>query len=241
MVEESGKKIIFYDSGSCPHAQRTWLALSELGLPYETRKVDLSNKPKEFIDLYHEVYPDPAAPAKVPIIIDTDGFKLVESNITVQYLDEKYGSESTRLLPADPAERAKVLLFTEIFSTKVLPSMWALLRASAPDKLAEAQAAMTAGLEVLDAFLRVHGSDAGGAYFLGGRYSFAELSTSPFVRRMLVVLPHYRGYDAMAVAGVRKLTRLKAWLEASLARPSLKHTTPSDEVVIQSFKKFVAV
>lgn len=43
---------------SCPYAQRTWLTLLELGLPFETRKVDLSNKPKEFVDTYHEVYPD---------------------------------------------------------------------------------------------------------------------------------------------------------------------------------------
>ena len=45
---------------SCPYAQRTWLTLLELGLPFETRKVDLSNKSKEFVDLYHEVYPDSA-------------------------------------------------------------------------------------------------------------------------------------------------------------------------------------
>ena len=46
----------------------------------------------------------------MPIIIDTNGFKLVESNITVQYLDEKYGRDGTRLLPSDPAERAKARL-----------------------------------------------------------------------------------------------------------------------------------
>ena len=44
--------------GSCPYAQRTWLTLLELGLPFEARTVDLSSKPKEFVDAYHEVYPD---------------------------------------------------------------------------------------------------------------------------------------------------------------------------------------
>ena len=98
MVDETGKKIVLYDSGrhahspiplgtallartniqclsslshhrylpaltlpgvgSCPYAQRTWLTLLELGLPFEARKVDLSSKPKEFVDTYHEVYPD---------------------------------------------------------------------------------------------------------------------------------------------------------------------------------------
>ena len=40
------KPIIFYDSGSCPYAHRTWLALEEKLLPYETIKVDLQNKSK---------------------------------------------------------------------------------------------------------------------------------------------------------------------------------------------------
>ena len=67
--------------------------------------------------------------------------------------------------------------------------------------------------QTLDAFLRLHGSDAGGGYFLGGRYSFAEVATSPFIARILVVGPHYRGYDAKAVAAEAGLTRLQAWME----------------------------
>ena len=45
-----------------------------------------------------------AVPAKVPIIVDTDGTTLIESDITVKYLDDKYGP---RLLPSGAAERAK--------------------------------------------------------------------------------------------------------------------------------------
>ena len=37
----------------------------------------------------------------------------------------------------------------EVFSTKVMPNVWALLRATTPQALQEAQAAMTAGLTVL--------------------------------------------------------------------------------------------
>ena len=44
-----------------------------------------------------------AVPAKVPIIVDTDGTTLIESDITVKYLDDKYGP---RLLPDGAAERA---------------------------------------------------------------------------------------------------------------------------------------
>ena len=42
----SAQTLTFYDSGSCPYAHRTWLALEEKGLPYDTIKVDLKNKSK---------------------------------------------------------------------------------------------------------------------------------------------------------------------------------------------------
>lgn len=42
----AAQPITFYDSGSCPYAHRTWLALEEKQLPYHTIKVDLKNKSK---------------------------------------------------------------------------------------------------------------------------------------------------------------------------------------------------
>ena len=166
----------------------------------------------------------------------------------------------------------QVLLFAEVFSAKVFPHVYGLLRAGTPEAIAQTEASLTAGLtarprpcamwfrarvgvplpplvlllhatlacgpdpraayargarvgrrwcdggaaarrQTLDAFLRRHGSEEGGAYLLGGRYSFAETAASPFLLRMLVVLPHYRGFDAAAVARERGLKRLSAWLE----------------------------
>ena len=188
------------------------------------------------------------------------------------------------------ARARQVLLFAEVFSAKVLPHVYGLLRAGTPEALAQGEACLTAGLsarprpratwvrvrvrvrlpplvlplhatlacgpgppaacargarvgrpwseggaaarrQTLDAFLRRHGSEEGGGYLLGGRYSFAETSASPFVLRMLVVLPHYRGFDAAAVARERGLDRLSAWLKVrptvmlahALSRPRRAH------------------
>lgn len=38
---------------------------------FEHKIVDLKNKPKHFTELYATIHPNPAAPAKVPIIIGT--------------------------------------------------------------------------------------------------------------------------------------------------------------------------
>lgn len=70
--------------------------------------------------------------------------------------------------------------------------------------------------QVLDAFLRQHGSEEGGDYFLGGTYSAAETITTPFVRRMLVALPVLRDVDVAAIVKAEKLERLDRWFQVRL-------------------------
>ena len=41
--------------------------------------------------------------------------------------------------------------------------------------------------QVVEAFLQIHAIDAEPGYFLGSEYSFAEVATSPFVRRYTAV------------------------------------------------------
>jgi glutathione S-transferase len=60
----------FYDaSDSCPFAAKAWLTLLEKGITFERQTIDLKNKPKYFSDLYASINPDPAARAKVPLLI----------------------------------------------------------------------------------------------------------------------------------------------------------------------------
>jgi hypothetical protein len=53
----------------CPFAHRAWLALEELGLPYDHKLVDPENKPEDFKDLYASIVQNTDDSAKVPIII----------------------------------------------------------------------------------------------------------------------------------------------------------------------------
>lgn len=53
----------------CPFAQRAWLALEELGVPYDHKLADPQNKPKEFTDLYASIVQNTDDSAKVPTII----------------------------------------------------------------------------------------------------------------------------------------------------------------------------
>lgn len=239
MAASATAQRVLWDSGTCPYAQRAWIALVEKDLPFDHKIVSLQDKPKDFTDLYAEINPDSAASAKVPILVDEDGTRVIESMVVVEYLDDKYPEQGQRLLPQAAADRAKVRLFAQMFGDKLTPSMFALLRADTKAGVAEAADKMGQALEVLDKLLRTHGSQEGGDYFLGGTYSMAETATTPFVKRAVVVLPQVRDYDVMAAIKEKGLDRLESWVKSSLARPSATGTGPSEESMVDGMRKFV--
>ncbi|DBA86483.1 hypothetical protein WJX79_005726 [Trebouxia sp. C0005] len=229
--------IQFYDSGTCPFAQRAWITLIEKKLNFEQKIVDLQNKPKHFKELYASIHPDPTAPAKVPIIIDGDN-QLIESNVVSEYLDVQYRSSGVKLFPEDPLQLAKVRWFVDLFSETFMPSLFGLLRADSEESLQAAKTKMDTALKNLDKFVEQHGSSKGGDYFLGGGYSFAEVAATPFLHRASAALPALRGYSIDKAIQQQKLTRLDAWIKAALARPSYNKTAPADDTVAKSWQKF---
>ncbi|KAL4452008.1 hypothetical protein ABPG75_007670 [Micractinium tetrahymenae] len=236
-IASAAMPIKHFDSTTCPYAQRSWVTLLEKGLPFEIRKVDLTNKDAEFVETYRSIYPDPEAPAKVPILIDGNT-KLVESMVIVDYLEQKYPEPP--LLPADAAAAARVRLFIEALGSHLTGPLFGLLRADSKEAVETGKAKLAAGLKVLDGFIQLHGSAEGGDYFLGGTYSLAEACTTGFVQRGLAVLPHYRGVDLWGLVREHKLDRLERWMKAALARPSAQQTKPADDAIVTGYGKFVS-
>jgi glutathione S-transferase len=214
------------------------MTLLEKDIPYELRKVDLENKSEDFQQMYKTISPDPTAAAKVPILIDGPTH-LIESQIIVDYLATKYQDQGTDILPADPADLAKAKLFIETFTNHAISPFFALFRADTAEAVAAGREKLATGLTVVDACLRMHGSEEGGAFFLGEKFSIADLSTVPFLQRMIVCMPVFRGIDMWEVMKEAKLDRLVKWAETVLERPTAKETKPADEVIIKSLKKFV--
>jgi glutaredoxin len=87
-----------YDAARCPYCARVRIALAEKEIAYETVEIDLRDRP----DWIYELNPS----GKVPVL--EDGFVLAESAVIMEYLDDRYPER--RLLPEDPAERARVRL-----------------------------------------------------------------------------------------------------------------------------------
>lgn len=220
----------FYDaSDSCPFAAKAWLTLLEKGIKFERHTIDLNNKPKYFSDLYASINPDPAARAKVPLLIDGDKH-IVESNLVAEYLDHAFPNLGPRIFPTEPLKLFKVRWFVEMFSDKFSSSLFKLLEANSASAAEEAKHMLDKGLKVLNDFIEQHGSSQDGNFFMG-QYSFAEVATTPFVQRGSVALLALRGYSLEKSIQQQNLHCLGAWLQAVLERPSNKETKPDDDSV----------
>eukprot|EP00884_Botryococcus_braunii_P010703 jgi/Botrbrau1/19634/Bobra.0003s0004.1 len=229
---------ILPEPGSCPYAQRAWLALEEKGIPYKHILVDPQNKPEDFKQLYASIIGNDFDSAKVPTIVDGD-FKLTESLVVLDYLETAYPDSGLNLLPADPAERANVRLFAEQYTDKINSYLFKFFQADSWPAVEELKPQFIKNLLSLDAFLKRHGSEEGGSFFLGGRYGWAEVVTAPFTARVLLTLPHYRKIDPLALAQENGADRLARWFQASIERASVKETMPAPDVIIQNYSRFI--
>ncbi|KAK9812137.1 hypothetical protein WJX73_010215 [Symbiochloris irregularis] len=219
--------------GGCPFAQRAWLALEEKKIKYDTHIFSKTNKPKDFLDTYYSLWPDKDKAATVPTIIDVDGTKVTESQVVVEYLEERYKDQGTQLIPKVPAQAATARLFGQLFMAVF--STRNILFSESKQEVEEGKANLVRGLEVLETFLKTQALP-GGPFVLGEHYSIAEVTAAPFLWRAALLLPEFRQWDLLKEAKAKGFSRFVEWSQAVLERPSTKDTAIPHDVLIDSFK-----
>ena len=135
--------------------------------------------------------PDTNTTGKVPVLLAGD-VKLTESAVVANYVAAKFSSGSTALLPADPLAAARAALWVEVFGPNVFGPVMQMLGADTRAGVEAARAKLEAGLVLVDGVLRTHGSEEGGNYFLGGKYSMAEVLTTSLLQRAMVFAKAHR-------------------------------------------------
>ncbi|CAE6817717.1 Maleylpyruvate isomerase [Paraburkholderia aspalathi] len=101
----------FFNSST---SYRVRIALALKGIAYETLPVNIRVGEHRATDYVVNVNPS----ASVPALIDDD-FRLGQSLAIVDYLDQKYAEP--RLIPLEPALRARVLEFAALISCDIHP------------------------------------------------------------------------------------------------------------------------
>jgi GST-like protein len=200
--------IELYGMGS-PNVVKVYIALEELGLPYNVHPVDVFTG-KQFDEAFLKVNPL----AKVPAIVDPDGpggkpYTVFESGAILLYLAEKTG----KLLPKDLAGKYDAIQWMMVQMTTLGPMFGQhvhFMRFAPPgNDYAKSRYATQVHrvLEVIDQRL------AGVPYLGGSEYGIADIATYPWARN----IPALLGADAAA-----KFANIARWVATIDARPAVK-------------------
>jgi glutathione S-transferase len=130
--------ITLFDAARCPYCARVRIVLAEKGVEYETVEIDLTDRPAWI----YEKNPTGTVP-----VIEEDGFVLPESEVIMEYLEERYPEPA--LLPADAADRAAVRYRIDRFDAELGDAYYAFKRGEA-DRLDLSRLEPTHGYTLAD-------------------------------------------------------------------------------------------
>ena len=192
--------MLLYDSPVSGNCYKVRLLFAHLGIEYERRTVDVVDRsdPREFLDGLN-----PAR--RVPTLVLDDGRSLGESGAILWYF-----GESTRFVPEDPYQRARVLqwMFFEQYDHEpnvAVARFWLGYSGrpeAMPDRLEEWHRNGNRALAAMEGHL--DGRD----WFVGDRMTLADISLY--------------AYTHVAPEGGLELEpypRIRAWLERVASQP----------------------
>ena len=179
-----------YTAERCPYAARARIVLAEKGLDYDAVEIDLDDRPAW---LYEK---NPLG--RVPVYEEDGGFVLPESEVIMDYLEERYPEPA--LWPADPAERALGRLWLQRFDDRLGDAYYAVRRGTEG-----AREELDARLGELDRVLE------GQPYLTGREYGLADIGYVPWLLRATERLD----------VELEPFPALASWLERVAARPAV--------------------
>jgi len=188
----------------CPYVQRAAIALSEKGVGFTRRSIDLANKPAWFLAL--------SPLGKVPLLRVNDNDVLFESAAIVDYLDE---TEAPKLHPENAITRAQHRAWIA-FASELLNDIAGLYNAAN-------EAAFERKLADMDArFQRLEETLQAGPYFAGADFSLVDAAFAPVFR-------YFEVFETAVDLGVfANRPKLTAWRRALAQRPSVQAAVAPD-------------
>ena len=206
-------KLTLISHDLCPYVQRAVIALSEKGVSFERRYVDLADKPDWFLTI--------SPLGKVPLLQAGDAV-IFESAVILEYLEE---TQANPLHPVDPLARAQHRAMIE-FGSAVLSDIWGL-------EIAPTRELAVARIEALrEKFGRLERSLGAGPWFAGERFGLVDAAFGPVFR-------YFDLFDRLLDPGIfAGKPKVAAWRAALGERPSIAEAVVADYPT--RLKRFVA-
>ena len=210
--------VVLHEHPLSPYAQKVKIALGEKNVAFESRLPDLlGGNLGEFAAINPRL--------EVPALVDGD-VAVFDSTIILEYLEDRFPAPP--LLPASPADRARVRMLEELCDTYYEAINWAVFEirvfqratGALADQLESRVAAQRAGC---NAYLdRALGSRQ---YFNGDAFGWGDLCVLPFVNAAALT-------GSPPAAG----SNLAGWLQRVITRPSVVATFEASAQSMSGFE-----
>ncbi|KAI1847006.1 hypothetical protein JX266_006881 [Neoarthrinium moseri] len=224
----SPNKLILYTNYTCTWANRANVALTELGIPFEERIINVDGpRPPEFLKLNPR--------GLVPVIIFNDEV-IIESAIVCQFLCDIYPSH---LCPPPTTiegalQRARISFFTDAYWTKFHTILFRLFEA--PTKVDEENVvkdAINGLVKEVEPLLKNANPFFGGS----DRLTLAEVMMGPFVIRA-VTLSKFGVYPTSLNEQIEsKAPNFHSWAKAVSSHSSITSIFDEQVIVKRSLNK----
>lgn len=211
-----------YEHPLSPYAQKVKIALYEKDLPFEATIPNLFGSDPAF---------EAASPRReVPCLID-GSLAVFDSTIILEYLEDKWAKPA--LLPADPAERARVRMIEELCDTYYEAINWGLLEirffGRAGGSLAERLTAR-ATEQIAGVHTRLERELGGRTWFDGEAFGWGDLGVIPYLNTSIVL-----GFAPPAGS------RLAAWNERVRRRTSVSRCLQEALAAMPAFEQVASL
>jgi len=194
---------------TCPFVQRAMIVLHHRGADFQTRYVDLLDKPPWLFEI--------SPRGKVPVLL-ADEVPLFESQAICEFLDETLPGES--LMPTEPVQRARDRALFALAGEDLFPAVYRMMHARSAKAFAEL------GERLEEALARVEPMLTGRAWLSGDgtRFGLADVAVAPAFTR-LALLEELGAWSLPA-----SLPRLRDWSRRVLALDAVRRSVPEDFV-----------
>ena len=194
-----------YSAWYCPFAQRTIMALSELGIEYELIETDPYQKTPEWMS-------NSLGTGQVPVLVEGN-LHVPDSLRILDYLEDRFGGARS-LFGIDVEERAHARFWIDFAGRKIIPNFYRFLKSPIGSEVGrQARHELELNLKKF-----AHAMTAKSDYFSGDELGAVDISVFPFAYRIKLLLEYYRNYSTPKSGEVWK--RYDAWFAANIRHRS---------------------
>ncbi|KAF9413836.1 hypothetical protein BGZ94_000595 [Podila epigama] len=223
-------RLVLYSNRFCPFAARAVLAMAETKQPHEVVEIDLDT-PRPSWYLHINPY------GQVPALKINDHDVVLESLLVAEYISDLH--PEVGLFPKDPLQRAQTRYLIHHWGAHTLPAYHKAAFTLDESTAKERHDAFVTEVEkVNDLLLHADRKGSVGPFFLGQKFTFADLALASFLTRIPMVEHFQPGFKFPSAEENPKVARFIEWREAVIARPSVK-SLPKQAELAEKYKKYL--